>query len=303
MVVELPELVGLVFTFLLVVFLIALSVAYKTTLGLLLQQLAHLFRAINVHVPWVGDLGLGSVAKAIESVDNTIRHAIGAAIEANKAAFWKVLHFTGRTLAATGRILALLAHETEKALAILIRATVPALIASALAPLWLAVRALQLLTGGHSATLARIEARVQHELAHELAQLKREGIAARHAIATGAATAAAAVEGAVLPRLRAVERDTTRLDKWVREHASAITKATALGVVAAALAKLGLGWTRCSKVSRLGKAACGMDENYLASLIAGGLLVVGTIDLVRAAKDLQGLVAESATEVHRFWRV
>src|SRR6185437_6165327 len=38
-------------------------------------------------------------------------------------------------------------------------------------------------------------------------------------------------------------------------------------IVAAALARLGLGWIRCANVKRVGKAVCGFDRNWLNTIL------------------------------------
>lgn len=66
--------------------------------------------------------------------------------------------------------------------------------------------------------------------------------------------------------------------------------ALAGAMVATALGKLGAGWIRCSKVSRLGRRVCGVDEGLLENLLAGTLAVVGTISIVDFARELQAIV-------------
>jgi hypothetical protein len=287
--IELPALMA---TFLLVLVLIMLSFAYRSTIGLLLQQLAHLFYAINIHVPWVGSLGLSSVGDAIVAMDNTIRHAFGVTIEANKHAFVAVFHFTGQTLQATGRAIDYLAGETEHALRIAVRSTVPLLIAAALGPLWLAIKALQAATHGLTQTLPRIQHTVTRTITHEITRVQRQVLPVQRVIVQKATTAVAAAGAIALPRIGGLERKVSRLETWVKAHARGITAAGVLGLTGVALSRLGLGWTRCSKVGRLGKAVCGMDEGLLESLLAGALVVAGSISIVELARECQAFTGE-----------
>ncbi len=94
-----------------------------------------------------------------------------------------------------------------------------------------------------------------------------------------------------LPRIRdraeAAQDSLDRLWKRVRSEKLVIGAGVITGAVAFALSKLGLGWTRCSYVKRLGKSVCGMNPNLLESLIAGSLVVAGSISIVELAKECQ----------------
>jgi hypothetical protein len=103
-------------------------------------------------------------------------------------------------------------------------------------------------------------------------------------------------------RLRAAEDAATatlaRLGKLER-----LLGASALaGALAVALGRLGLGWVRCSNVSRVGKSVCGMDTQLLESLLADALIVAGTLSLVEFAEEMQGVTELAVRPVSAFWR-
>ena len=109
-----------------------------------------------------------------------------------------------------------------------------------------------------------------------------------------------------LPRLRTADRtlarDVTALGKWVRSHALVAGSLAFAGAVALALGRLGLGWTRCSKVGQAGKNLCGMDAGLLESLLADSLLVVGSLSLVEFAQEMVGVTDLAVRPITDFWR-
>jgi len=105
-----------------------------------------------------------------------------------------------------------------------------------------------------------------------------------------------------LPRLRARDRylsdQVARLWKWTRAHGRQVATSIGLGALAIALGRLGLGWLRCSKVSRLGRRACGLDEALLTDLLEDTLVILGTISLVEFARELGTITNLAADGVH-----
>ena len=109
-----------------------------------------------------------------------------------------------------------------------------------------------------------------------------------------------------LPRVKAREaelgREITNLWKWTRSHALVAGSVAFAGAVALALSRLGLGWVRCSKVGRVGRNVCGMDDGLLESLLADSLLILGTLSLVTFAEEMQDVTGAIVAPIQTFWR-
>lgn len=101
---------------------------------------------------------------------------------------------------------------------------------------------------------------------------------------------AVAVPAAIVspwPRLRGLERRAERQAKRLSRLEKASAGALAAGVVWAALRRLGLSWLRCSNTVKGGRRLCGMDPDLLDTLLAGSLILAGSISLVELARELR----------------
>jgi hypothetical protein len=109
-----------------------------------------------------------------------------------------------------------------------------------------------------------------------------------------------------IPRLRArtkaLERRVGELAHRIRTGARPLVGLAAVALVAAALARLGAGWIRCSKVGRAGRNVCGMDEGLLQALLAETLLIAGTLSLVQFAEEMVGVTEAAVRPIQTFWR-
>lgn len=76
----------------------------------------------------------------------------------------------------------------------------------------------------------------------------------------------------------------------------------AAALVATALGRLGLGWTRCYNVKNIGRRLCGLDPSIVEDLLVGTVLIVGTISIVDFAKELQGIAGEAEAGIRGFIR-
>lgn len=104
------------------------------------------------------------------------------------------------------------------------------------------------------------------------------------------------------PRLGSLERraraQAGRLGRV--EHKLGALTFTAL--VAAALARLGAGWLRCTNTRRAGKALCGMDANLLESLLAGALIISGSFSIRDFALGMEQIGDEAVGAITGFVR-
>jgi hypothetical protein len=100
---------------------------------------------------------------------------------------------------------------------------------------------------------------------------------------------------AVLPRALPIPQFPTFPNIWKRLRAleRKIGVPVALGVVATALARLGLGWIRCNKVKRVGKGVCGLDDSLIDKFLLDALAIFGVISIVEFAEGLLAIEDEA----------
>lgn len=297
-----PELVGLMGAMLAVLFLVMLAFAYRASFGLLLRSLASLFRAINIHIPWVGSLGLGTVADAIDRVDHAILHGIGVAISASEHALVRVWQFTAYTLEQLGATLGDLAEQTEHALKALVAATLPRLLrayaGTITGPLTAAIGAIRAAERAAETRLGRLIATTRAVAAGALAA----ALLRLHAVETTTA-ALPGILGREIGDLRGwTVKQARRAARRIGRLEGLLTIAGLTALVAAVLTRLGAGWVRCSKVGRVGRAICGVEESLLDTLLVDTLAVFGTLSLVEFAHELQEGIGDLAGLTRHFWR-
>lgn len=121
------------------------------------------------------------------------------------------------------------------------------------------------------------------------AQLTRLGRRV-HALEARVAAFPAAAAGAIalpFPRIGSLERRARAQGKRLSKLERRLGALGAAALVTGALARLGAGWIRCTNVRKLGRRACATDHDFLDALLAGSLLVVGTISLAQMARELR----------------
>lgn len=133
------------------------------------------------------------------------------------------------------------------------------------------VRKVTVIRGVTTAQLTRLGRRVAH-LEHVL---------------SAAAIAGAGAIALPFPRIGSLERKARAQGKRLSKVERRLGAATFAALVAGALAKLGAGWIRCTNVRKLGRRACAADHDWLEALLAGSLLVVGSISLAQMARELR----------------
>lgn len=110
--------------------------------------------------------------------------------------------------------------------------------------------------------------------------------------------AAAGTIAQPFPRIGQLERDVKAQGRRLRKAEKALVGAGAAALVWVALKRLGLKWTRCAKVSRVGRFLCSdMPTSLLDSLLAEAALVGGIVGLVEFAEEMGGIVEPMAEGV------
>jgi hypothetical protein len=126
-------------------------------------------------------------------------------------------------------------------------------------------------------------------LAHSIAHTIGNEIHGKHAKATSGAIPYPPWVIRLPKRVGQLERDWSGIKARLRklERAGGATGAVAL--FTAALAKFGLHWLRCKKVSKVGKDVCSIDESLLESLLGDAIAIASLISVVEFAKGLQDI--------------
>lgn len=285
--------------------LILLRRVWVSTFGHLLREVAKPIGAVNFSFRVFGhgfSIGFGWLAELITGVDTTALHLLGAGITATEWAANRLWQQIAYVLHATSRMLGDLAESTYRELSYLRYQTLPRYVRQALHPLaskveWLIHRLEHLEV--NPTTIIHRTVRV---LDPRVASLERDVARLEHAVAsTGAAVLGppvAAALPAAAPVVHGIDAIRARLGKLTRE----LAPAAVAGLVAAALGALRLGWLKCSNVRRAGRQVCGMDADLLESLLAGTLVIFGTVSLVEFAEEMQVLIADIERPVRAFWR-
>jgi hypothetical protein len=102
---------------------------------------------------------------------------------------------------------------------------------------------------------------------------------------------------AVLPRALPIPQVPSIPNVWKRIRALEKKLAVPLGIAAvvAAIGRLGIGWIRCNKVRRLGKAACGFDDSLIDKLLLDALAIFGVLSVVEFAEGLLAIEDEAVS--------
>lgn len=289
---ELAAILGLLVTGLI---LLCLVVAWRNTIGYLLERLAVAVR-VSISVHGIG-FTLNALGDAISDLDNSVRNALAKALAANQYALNKMLAALAATFQAIGESIEWLAQESLRWNTWLVKHYLPNAISAALGPISAIVynqrKRIEHFLAHLAGPVTALIHRAEHAVAGLLARIGQVERSLQHAIGR----AYAHVQDAVWPRIHGIEHDLSALRKWIRKHAKRFTVAGSVGLVAAVLGKLGLGWTRCSKVGRVGKALCRADESWIEGLIAGSLIVAGGLSLVELAEAELAVTGEIAGAV------
>lgn len=292
--VELPALLSLAAAFV----LIGVSYGYSYTLGALLRTLAI---ALDVRIAYTHPFHWA--AEKLLQLDSAINHALGQGIIALQADAAQWFAWGAQAQQAIGEAIQDVAESTYHALQRHAKVVVPLSITALIAPLWKIVHGLQAQSNAHVKTLPATVTKITNLTKSYPVRVERVAGLPR-IVKAAVASALAATAGAVtLPRFGQIEADIAALKARLARASGVLTAASAVGIVAYALSKLGLGDSQCSNNKRYSKHICGMERNLLDSLLADTLLLVGTFSLVDFAREMV-TVQEAVTEpIRLFWRV
>lgn len=273
------------------VVLIGISWTYRYTLGAAIVGLVNLLNSVKLPGILGGGRIFGFVADELTQVDNSIRHALGVAIDAMQHEWNKCISYTAQAIHWVGKEIAELAYDTSQAVEGLATRQVKPWVGKRLAGLIATVAALK-------ATVAHLEKAAVTHVLRETKVIEHKVTVVEHAIALPAPIAIPKT----LPRVGTLEREIADGLARLRDYAKRFGPAALVGTVVFALSKLGLGWARCSRVNKVGKQVCGMNTSLLDSLLADTLLIVGTVSLVEMVRELEPIMKEAAVLSAKFWR-
>jgi len=264
---------------------LSMAASWQVTFGPLLQALANLFDQVTLKILGRTIVGLGFLGDAVRSFDASMERSIGAAVGVMGAPLARVFRVVRNVVVYPADELAGLSRDVAETLWQLRRVIVPAMIAAKIAWISKHLAALE-----HQAV--HVVKTVTHVVTHETVRI------ATHTTKVVVSKAVAVP----LPRIGRLEREVTDLGKRIRSLANRGAAVVGLGLIAASLARLGLGWPRCSKEGKVGKQVCGMDQDLLDALLADATLIAGTVSLVEFAKEMQAGVGDVSAAVRLFWR-
>ena len=141
-----------------------------------------------------------------------------------------------------------------------------------------------------------LEKRVQHSIAATVLPRLR---AAEHTLDVTIPRDVAGLRA----RTKTIEGELARAWKAIRKNEAALVGTAFLGAIALALARLGLGWTRCSNWNRIGKSVCAVNPLAVEELL--GLIVTGVAiaDFRELVKLAQSVERETAQGIQTLLRV
>lgn len=283
--------------------ILLLTYAWEATFGALLEDVANKLRGVSFKIKGLPRLYVfAPLIVVIDGLNSVVHRLSAVAGRANTWLWNQFVHHLALAWQAIGESIDDVSRETAAALDYLRHHKIPALIALTTGPLGLLIYAQRDRIAALAADIARIAAHPGRLVTHTIERVK---VIERRTVKIITQTVPAAVTKAIavpFPRLGRVEREAGAARAWIKSHARLLVGAGLAGLVVAALGKLGLGWTRCSRVGKVGRSVCGMNSDYLDDLLAASLAIFGTISLVEVAKEMQGITDEITAAVRVFTR-
>jgi hypothetical protein len=258
--------------------LFGLQQFYTYTLGALLHALTVALNAI----PLI-DLGSRTVGKADKFVQEQIGRALSGA-ETSVSRTWYALGWLARQTADTVEFLA---QSTLQAFENLTRSDIPTIVKTTVT-----IPARKL--AGEVAALRRQIADTRQILRAQVAAIDRDLDRTFGLARSGIDSLRGVTIPALQKEIAAAAAGTIALGRYVNGtldrrigRLEKLAVGTALtAAVIAAVSRLAP-WIRCSNVGKMGRAVCRSDTRWLDSLIAGGLILAGSLSLRQMARELR----------------
>lgn len=293
-----PILLGLLVAF--SVFAIAWSTnaAYRSTFGALLGKIVDLTRDVNV----LGYHPFRWLARDLDHLNHYILNQLGNAVVGSAHAWHAVVGQAAAFVHETMDVIADLAETTAHELAHLRRSVIPTVVGNLLGPLAAIVYALRKQIAALAVVVAHLPRTITHEVTHQLQPAAAKITNVTKVIVQSAAFTIPGAAGIPLPRAGRLEREVKGIDELLRDALRKVSTPVIAAIVATTVGALGLGHSRCSRVDRLNKSICGMDEGLLEALIADTLIIASTLSLVEFANYCQGFTGDVQEPLRLFLR-
>lgn len=270
-------------------FLIALSYAYRYTLGAAIIGISRALGSIRIPTPIGSVRVFGFAADALKKIDDLVMHSLGVGIAAMQATWNEAVSYTATVFHWIGKEIADLAYDTTSAIEGLAVGQVKPYISKRLAGMLAVVAALKarvLVLERQTVALAEREARLA----------KAQAQAVEHAIAVPGVDAIPKA----IPGIKWLDDAARSTRSQLKHLARYLTPAGIIGLVGATtFGAFGLGWLRCKGVGRVGRSLCGLSS-VIEALYAGTLAAFAVTDLCRFAYGIER-VAESIRPLMLEW--
>jgi hypothetical protein len=286
-------------------FLFACRAAWVSTFGALLESLARMFDGAKIGYTVFGrgfHIGFQFAANYLRAIDRTALRLLGEGITATQHAALSLFHWTAYYIEGIGRAMGDMAESFAQDVAYIARWTIHEVITAALHPLaskvaWI-IHHLEHLARNPTTIVRPITRIIDPRVARLEAQVQQ---LAQAVAAAGAAVIPPSIH-VTIPSLPGIRDGLEALQHGLGRVTRILTPAGIVGLIAAGLAALKLGWLKCGNVRRVGERVCGMDNDALESLLIGTVAVFGTVSLIEFAREMEGLMDEITPAVARFWQ-
>lgn len=265
--------------------MLGLQKGWQASLGALFRSLADAIDRIPTLHVFKLHVGFGAIAAAIRDADASVYNWIGQAVRATESVPASFIRYMADVFSKPAQQVALMAADLLHTLTLLRTVVVPRMIAAHVA--WIP-RHLIALAHRLDALALRAPVHIVHAVTRVVPHITRVTIAKAVAVPW--------------PRIGRVERDAAQLGKRIDRLAHRVAPAALAASIGLVLARTVGGWIKCSRVKKVGRGVCGMDDGLLESLLADTALIVGTVSLVEFARGMQDVTAAVAPEIRAFWR-